>query len=326
MDDFLAAYDVVSKLYPLITSMYAWRSCEYAGYRRFQLHEPVLDLGCGDGRFFRLLWPEIKTVDGVDFDAATAEAARHSGVYREVHASPADKMPVRESAYASAFANCSLEHMNNLPGVLNAIARNLKPGAPFILSVVTDKFIEWQMLSLLVEKSGAPDLARRLKQEHIDYHNLVNAFSADDWAKKLGAAGFEVDAYIPIASENMSRLILLFDQLWATCRSPAANSAYRFTRISSVSPISRRHSGTFCAAFSNWTKPRPASAAAFSRRRENEFKPFIRRGEMLVRQHRVDTVRPGVSSLRALRNARRPRHGRPGNLHRQRRRRGFVRP
>jgi len=214
MDDFLAAYDVVSKLYPLIPSMSAWRSCEYAGYRRFQLHEPVLDIGCGDGRFFRLLWPEIKTVDGVDFDAATAEAARHSGVYREVHASPADKMPVRESAYASAFANCSLEHMNNLPGVLNAIARNLKPGAPFILSVVTDKFIEWQMLSLLVEKSGAPDLARRLKQEHIDYHNLVNAFSADDWAKKLGAAGFEVDAYIPIASENMSRLILLFDQLW----------------------------------------------------------------------------------------------------------------
>ncbi|HLX62167.1 MAG TPA: class I SAM-dependent methyltransferase [Planctomycetota bacterium] len=212
--EILAAYDRVSQLYPRIPSMSAWRSFEFAGYRRFQLIEPVLDIGCGDGQFFRLLWPDVKIVEGVDFNPATAEAARHSGVYRSVHAAPADKMPIHESAYASAFANCSLEHMDNLHGVLNAIARNLRPGAPFVLSVVTDKFIEWQMLPLLIEKSGAPDLARRLAQDHIDYHNLVNALPAEVWAQKIQAAGFEIEEHIPIVPELSSRLILFFDQLW----------------------------------------------------------------------------------------------------------------
>jgi SAM-dependent methyltransferase len=214
IDEFLAAYDVVSRLYPLLPSMSAWRSYEYAGYRRFQLQEPVLDIGCGDGQFFKLLWPHITRVDGVDFNPETAEAARRSGVYGKVYNAPADKMPIHDKAYASAFANCSLEHMNNLPGVLDAIAKNLRPGAPFVLSVVTDKFIEWQMLPLLVEKAGAPDLAKRLTQDHIDYHNLVNALPVEKWIELLNNGGFDVEEHIAIAPETMSRLILLFDQLW----------------------------------------------------------------------------------------------------------------
>ncbi len=47
--------------------------------------ERILDLGCGDGAFFRLLWPHLADVVGVDLDPAAVEAARQSGVYREVH-------------------------------------------------------------------------------------------------------------------------------------------------------------------------------------------------------------------------------------------------
>ncbi len=243
IDEFLAAYDVVSRLYPLLPSMSAWRSFEYAGYRRFKLQEPVLDIGCGDGQFFRLLWPDITRVDGVDFSPETAEAARRSGVYVTVHNAPADKMPIHHKAYASAFANCSLEHMNNLPGVINAIAQNLKPGAPFVLSVVTDKFITWQMLPLLVEKAGAPDLAKRLRQEHIDYHNLVNALPVETWAAMLQTGGFEVEEHIAIAPENMSRLILLFDQLWHVPQPGGELGAQIYSQLSRFSnfPEAYRH-------------------------------------------------------------------------------------
>ena len=100
-DQVLAAYDEVAALYPHIPPLAAWRSWELAGYRRYQLVEPVLDLGCGDGRYFRLVWPDVRDVVGVDIDPETAARARGTGVYREVHVAAAHRLPFRPGAFAS---------------------------------------------------------------------------------------------------------------------------------------------------------------------------------------------------------------------------------
>jgi SAM-dependent methyltransferase len=215
--DVLAGYDAISALYPHIPPMSAWRGWEYAGYRRHRLAGPVLDVGCGDGQVFRLLWPDVGEVVGVDMDAGTVEAARRSGVYRDVHQVPASEMDrvLPAGAFASAFANCALEHMDDLPRVLANVAAALRPGGAFLFSVVTEKWRQWGGLALLFDLAGDPARAEALRRQHDHYHHHVNnALTVQGWAGHLAAAGFEAVEHTPIVPEITGRLVSLLDQVW----------------------------------------------------------------------------------------------------------------
>lgn len=213
-EEVLTGYDAVSQLYPHIPPMLIWRAWEYAAYQHYKLSEPVLDVGCGDGRFFQLVWPQVQDVVGVDIDSGVADSARRSGAYREVYAAPAHQLPVAPKCFVSAFANCSLEHMDHLSEVLSSIHRSLHVGGYFLLSVVTDRLLEWTMLPLLLDQVEEPKRARDLRIEYEAYHHLVNPLSLEVWTEHLEEAGFEILEYIPIVPEMTSRLFLFLDQLW----------------------------------------------------------------------------------------------------------------
>jgi SAM-dependent methyltransferase len=216
----LAGYDAVSALYPHVPPMTTWRAWEWGAYQRYALPDPVLDVGCGDGRFFRLIWPDAREPVGVELDEGVAELARRSGIYHAVHASPAHRAPLPRAGFGAAFANCSLEHMDHLEAVLEAVAASLRPGAPFLMSVVTERFIEWAALTKLLAEVGAPARAAALQAEYERYHHLVSAFPPEEWAVRLEAAGFDVLEHIPILPELTSRLFFLLDQLWHVPRPP----------------------------------------------------------------------------------------------------------
>ena len=210
----LAGYDAVCKLYPHVPPMTIWRSWEYAAYQRYELAEPILDIGCGDGQFFRLVWPYIKDVIGVDMDPNTIATARQSGVYREVIYSPASKISFPPKSFASAFANCSLEHMDRLPAVLEKIHDCLRPGGFFAFSVVNEKFIEWSTLPLLITSVGDTKRAGVLQAEYERYHHLVNPLPVYKWIECLSKAGFQILEHTPIIPEMTSRFFLFIDHLW----------------------------------------------------------------------------------------------------------------
>jgi len=216
IEDVLGGYDAISALYPHIPPMCIWRGWEYAGYRRHSLVGPVLDVGCGDGQVFRLLWPDVGDVVGVDMDASAVEAARSSGVYREAHQVAADAMDqvLPANAFASAFANCSLEHMDDLPRVMRNVHRSLRPGGMFLFSVVTEKWLEWTTLGQLIDLCGDAVRAADINRQHRDYHHLVNGLTVAGWADHLRSAGFEVAEHMPIVPEVTARLVIFFDQLW----------------------------------------------------------------------------------------------------------------
>ncbi len=89
-----------------------WRAWEYAACQRFTLPEPVLDVGCGDGRFFLLVWPAVPDVIGVDMGPGAANWARQAGIYCAVHTARANQLPLPRETFASAFTNRSIEHMD----------------------------------------------------------------------------------------------------------------------------------------------------------------------------------------------------------------------
>jgi len=194
--------------------MILWRGFECAAYKHFSLSEPVLDIGCGDGAFFRFLWPEAREVRGVEASQATAAAAMSSGVYRDVHIGPAHEMRFGGQPFASAFANCSLEHMDRLPEVLRRTSESLRSDGRFLMSVVTEKLLEWCPLPLLSTALGQQERAAALRSEYICYHHLTNALPVVRWVSAIQLAGFEVVQYIPLMPELCSRVFLLFDELW----------------------------------------------------------------------------------------------------------------
>jgi SAM-dependent methyltransferase len=135
-------------------------------------------------------------------------------VYQEVYAVPAHQLPAHLENFASAFANCSLEHMDHLPEVMSSIRGSLKPGGYFLLSVVTDKFLEWATLPLLVREVGDPTHAQNVEAEYQAYHHLVNPLPVMLWMEHLERAGFKVLEHVPIVPELTSRLFLFLDHLW----------------------------------------------------------------------------------------------------------------
>lgn len=207
----MAGFDRLATIYPHVPSTCMWRAWELAAYSRYTLCEPVLDLGCGDGALFRLVWPDIRDVTGVDQDAAAITAARQSGVYRRVIQAPAQKLPVESGSFACVFANCSMEHMDDIGQVLAEVHRCLKGGGQLLCSVVTDKFVEWNPLPPLAGLLGASP--SRVDGDYRAYHHLANPLSVERWAAIFGQAGFERVEHVAILPETISRVFLFIDNL-----------------------------------------------------------------------------------------------------------------
>ena len=214
IDALKRGYAKASSLYPHIPSLSHWRAWECAAYEDFHLQGRVLDVGCGDGRYFEVVWPDMTDVVGVELDPGVADAGMRSGVYANIHVTSADRIPEPDASFDAVFANCSLEHMDNLDQVLRELNRCLKPGGELICSVVTDKFIEWNMGPHLLARMGHEDLSRGLQKDFEDFHHLRNPFPADEWISKFKSEGFELNVHKPMLPRMSSIVFLALDTLW----------------------------------------------------------------------------------------------------------------
>ena len=213
-EEILAGFDALADIYAHVPPLIMWRAWELAVYRHLALTGPVLDLGCGDGRFFRRAWGEQLDVVGIDAEAGVVQAARLSGLYREVHHARADALPLADASFASVFANCSIEHMDHLDRVLAEAARVLRPGGTVLMSVITDRFTAWGPLRLLLSACAEAQAGERAQTIHAEYHHLVNAFPREGWIERLDHAGLQVSAWAPLVQGAAGWSFLLLDQLW----------------------------------------------------------------------------------------------------------------
>jgi len=213
-DEVLRGYDAVCPLYPHVPPLSHWRAWEYAAYQHYRIDGRVLDLGCGDGQYFRLLWPQVVDAVGVDMEPVVADLGRNSGVYRTVHVAPAHQVPEPDASFDHVFANCSLEHMDHLDAVLAEIARCLKPGGTLLCSVVTNRFVDWSVLREFVRLAGFENAADKLRKEFLDWHHLANPLTVDGWAQSFERAGLVSEEHIPLLPKHNGGAFLLMDSLW----------------------------------------------------------------------------------------------------------------
>jgi SAM-dependent methyltransferase len=87
----------------------------------------VLDVGCGEGRFSRMLSERGATCVGIDPTPGLVSAARDRGGMSPVCAI-AEKVPVRDAAFDLAITYITLVDIEGYADAIAEMARSLKPG------------------------------------------------------------------------------------------------------------------------------------------------------------------------------------------------------
>ena len=166
--------------YPTVSEAY-WRALELAHLRetcrREPFDRPMLEIGCGNGTFAAMLFPEID--EGVDLNPRAIERARSTGVYRRLRCADASGIDDGEAAYATVFSNCVLEHVDGLARLLARAARMLRPGGKLLATVPLREMND----HLLVRSPWYAELRRR----QLAHLNLLDE---SGWVDLVRSSGF----------------------------------------------------------------------------------------------------------------------------------------
>jgi SAM-dependent methyltransferase len=177
-----------------IPSLAAWRAAELKALRSCKFESPVLEIGCGNGRFTALF---LQHVDwGVDLNPREVElCTRNNAIYRRLGCMDARRLEFPDGAFATVFANCVVEHIPDLPRVLAESRRVLRPGGKFIATV---PLLEMNRHLLLNNAWYAKLRAGQLAHRHL--------LAESAWIAALTQAGFTTVQTTPYLSARMCKL------------------------------------------------------------------------------------------------------------------------
>ncbi|MEX2031016.1 MAG: class I SAM-dependent methyltransferase [Anaerolineales bacterium] len=160
-------------------------------YQGLDLPYPQLDLGCGDGHFASVAFPQGVAV-GVDPDGASLREARRRGTYQILLRADGSRLPLASESMASGFSNSVLEHIPDVQAVLHDVARVLQPGAVWTFTVPNPAYGEELSLArgwLANSIPGWPAAYRRWFQR---VSRVVNLEAEEKWTEWLDRAGLEL--------------------------------------------------------------------------------------------------------------------------------------
>jgi len=177
-----------------IPSLAAWRAAELKALRHCMFAPPVLEIGCGNGRFTSLLLPRVEW--GIDLNPREiALCAGRNGFYGHLSCMDARLLTFADGVFATVFANCVMEHIPDLARVLAECRRVLQPGGELIATV---PLIEMNRHLLL---SGG--WYARLRAGQLQHLHLL---AEDAWVAALSKAGFSTVRTTPYLSARMCEL------------------------------------------------------------------------------------------------------------------------
>lgn len=162
------------------------RAVEAPYYEDFTLPSPVLDIGCGDGHFAKLVF-DHKIDVGIDpWHEPIQEAKNYEG-YQSLIECDGSRIPVPDSYFSSAFSNSVLEHIAHVQDVLIEAARVLKPGALFLFCVPNPRYLTELSIARLLGKPYARWFGR--------VSRVIHADNPDVWQARLEKAGFRLERW-----------------------------------------------------------------------------------------------------------------------------------
>lgn len=205
-----------------------WRSLEATLLASWEFKSPILDVGCGDGLFAYLLWAKAshefdeykfyrsrfsvesfqfcrRVEAGFDLDKHAICQARMLGIYKTLVVADACRLPYPNDTFATVFSNSVMEHIPDLYAALSEIRRVLQPGGYFLITVPSERFGEFLVLTSLFRMLGLPKLVDRyahwVNRKLLHFHTM----SLQDWRQYFDRVGFHLVSHRYYLSERAER-------------------------------------------------------------------------------------------------------------------------
>lgn len=157
----------------------------------------VLDLGCSDGVFTRMLGEAVGLAPpsvGGDRDLrALREAAAPGRMHRALVRLDAGALPLRSGSFDLVLANGVLAHVRPDPATaLREVRRVLAPGGRFVFSVPTARHADYYWSVLLAEAVGLAGLAEARRRRVNRNEGYTTLLSCEGWSAAVDGAGLRV--------------------------------------------------------------------------------------------------------------------------------------
>jgi SAM-dependent methyltransferase len=170
------------------------RAVEAHFYQAYELPQPTLDVGCGDGHFATIAFDRQLDV-GVDpWEGPIRQAAAFGG-YRSLIQADGAWMPFPDQCFSSALSNSVLEHIEHIDAVLAETARLLKPGAPFLFCVPNPRYLSQLSAPSILARFGLGRLGRAYIEWFKRMSRVIHADMPEVWQMRLEEAGFCLDEW-----------------------------------------------------------------------------------------------------------------------------------
>jgi SAM-dependent methyltransferase len=167
------------------------RAVEGNFYQPYQLKEPILDLGCGDGHFASVTSDKEIGV-GVDPWFTPLQKAHKSGCYKHSICALGDQLPFETAYFNTLISNSVLEHIPDVEAVLIEASRVLKPGGIFFFCVPNDLFTKNLSFARFLDQLHLTFLANGYRRF---FNQISRHHHCDDpevWETRLKKCGFRV--------------------------------------------------------------------------------------------------------------------------------------
>ncbi len=186
------------KLYWFAPPVALWRAVEARALARQQFFAPMLDLGCGHGRFSLAIFGADRPITaGCDLLHSQLVIARESGAYQNVILADGHRLPHRSGTFASILSNSVLEHIPDPSPVLREFARVLRADGRLVITVPSDRFHDYLAVSQKHRATGQLGLAAAYNAAVDEQLQHYHYYTPSEWARLFQVTGLElmVEAY-----------------------------------------------------------------------------------------------------------------------------------